>query len=86
MRVITIADMANKLGTCVMDNMMYGERRVGSNLKWLKSTCPRKQYWSTFRRYTRKAFSPHIPPNRLSHYNKELKTPLGKWHVIARNI
>ena len=48
-RVVTVADMANKAGTDLMDTMLCGKWRAGTDFKWPKEHCPRKKYWSTFR-------------------------------------
>ena len=72
LRVVTVADMANEAGTNIMDNMMSGQWKAGTDLKWPKEYCPRKSYWSTFRRCLRRAFSPQTPPNKPAHYGLEL--------------
>ena len=46
---------------------------------------PKKNYWSTFRRCMRRAFSPQTPSNTPDHYGLELKTRLGKWSNVQRN-
>jgi hypothetical protein len=43
MQVVTIADMVNETGTSIMDNMMSGEWRAGTDLKWPKEYCPSKR-------------------------------------------
>jgi hypothetical protein len=45
MRVVTVADMANKAGTDIMDNMMYGKRRTGTALTWPREYYPGRKYW-----------------------------------------
>ena len=42
LRVVTVADMANEAGTDIMDNMMSGQWRADTDLKWPKEYCPRK--------------------------------------------
>ena len=54
-------------------------------MKWLNEYCPRKHYWSTFKRCTRRAFSPQTPPNKPTHYSPKLKTRLGKWFNVQIN-
>ena len=42
LRVVAMADIANEAGTDIMDNMMSGQWRTGTDLKWPKEYCPRK--------------------------------------------
>ena len=85
LRVVTVADMENKTGTDIIDNMMSGQWRAETNLKWPKEYCPRKIYWSTFRKCMKRAFSPQTPPNKPAHYGFKLKTKFGKWLNVQRN-
>ena len=64
MRVVTMADMTNKAGTDIIDNMICGQWRAGTDLKWPKEHCPRKKCWSTFRSCMRQVFSTQTPSNK----------------------
>ena len=61
LKVTTIADLVNKTGTYIPDDMMCREWRAESNLKQPKTARSGKKSWVELRKYIKAAFitGPH---------------------------
>ena len=75
MRVVTMADMANKMGTDIMDNMMCGQWRSGTDLKWTKEHCRGRNVGQhSEAAWDKRSHPKHDQTNQIINYGLKLKT------------
>ena len=85
MRIVSIADITDPSGRFIPDDVLNGEFRAGSDLRWPNSATPTRRQFSTFRRMIHQTFCPKVPKYQRASYSLELDKPLGLWLPVPRN-
>ena len=76
MRIVSIADITDPSGRFIPDDVLNGEFRAGSDLRWPNSATPTRRQFSTFRRMIHQTFCPKVPKYQRASYSLELDKPL----------
>ena len=85
LQVVTIADLADLMGTFVPSGMLTGDWQAGSDLKWPYQPLLPPSFWSSFRCCLRRSFCSRMPPMTWAHHSMNLNIPLGRWKLVRRN-
>jgi hypothetical protein len=79
LRVFTIANLCDAMGTYIPSGMLNGVWQAGSDLLWPYQPTPPKSYFSTFRNCLCKTFCTKLPGDFYYNDSMELNVPLGHW-------
>ena len=74
MRIVSIADITDPSGRFIPDDVLNGEFRAGSDLRWPNSATPTRRQFSTFRRMIHQTFCPKVPKYQRASYSLEFTT------------
>ena len=85
LRVITLADLVVENGEYIGNTTLGGDFVAGSDWEWPRTTCPPKQWFSTFRKCIRETFCNRLDSRHHYTNSMALDKPLGKWFPVKRN-
>ena len=85
LRVITIADLCNELGTIIPANRFSGKWQATSTLNWPQIPPPPASALSQFRNFLQRQLGSSTDGKQRRNSIK-LSHPLGTWHHVPRHI
>ena len=86
MRVVTLADIADPIGSTIPGHKLTGDWRANTAWEWPKQPQPPRTAFATLRRFLRNTICQHDSPYQPIFSDLTITEPLGEWLAVERNI